>query len=437
MIKYLLAYALAGACLYAQAQDNIKPLTIGDTVPDITFTNIINHPTQAARLSDFGGRPVVLDFFATWCSSCIAALPHLDNLQQQFSNKIQLFVVTYEPKENLHQFFKNVPLAQKLRLPFIYGDTVLKQLFPHKSIPHEVIISQNKVAAITFPEYITGTTFQRLLQDQAINPRLKQDLDRYTPRGSLYDIATRQFWERLISSSTFTGFIEGIGSKSGVFYNPDSTTKKIYKINLPLISFYTQAYNLPAEKANRVLLEVADPSPFFRTKAGIHEWLLKGGFCYEATVPKTMADSVIYQNMLHTINKSLGYRSYLQTRQLKCYVLRLVTGAAVKTSTGGAPVANLLGNANTKTLRNQPIQALVDAMNNQTPADPLCPIVLDETGIHTPIDLDLKVADVQDLSAMSRALKPYGLELAEVVRPVEVLVIQDYHTDSFILKARP
>lgn len=32
MIKYLLAYALAGACLYAQGQDNIKPLTISGTV---------------------------------------------------------------------------------------------------------------------------------------------------------------------------------------------------------------------------------------------------------------------------------------------------------------------------------------------------------------------------------------------------------------------
>ena len=42
---------------------------------------------QRAQLSDFKGKVVVLDFYATWCEPCRAETPHLVALQRQYAEK--------------------------------------------------------------------------------------------------------------------------------------------------------------------------------------------------------------------------------------------------------------------------------------------------------------------------------------------------------------
>ena len=42
---------------------------------------------QRAQLSDFKGKVVVLDFYATWCEPCRVETPHLVALQHQYAEK--------------------------------------------------------------------------------------------------------------------------------------------------------------------------------------------------------------------------------------------------------------------------------------------------------------------------------------------------------------
>jgi thiol-disulfide isomerase/thioredoxin len=48
-------------------------------LPDVTFATLDGGTT---KLSAFYGRPVVLNFWATWCAPCVAELPELDKLAQ-------------------------------------------------------------------------------------------------------------------------------------------------------------------------------------------------------------------------------------------------------------------------------------------------------------------------------------------------------------------
>jgi cytochrome c biogenesis protein CcmG/thiol:disulfide interchange protein DsbE len=55
----------------------------GDSAPDFSITADNGRTITAAN---FGGKLLLLNFWATWCPPCIEELPSLDQFQRQFAN---------------------------------------------------------------------------------------------------------------------------------------------------------------------------------------------------------------------------------------------------------------------------------------------------------------------------------------------------------------
>lgn len=61
----------------------------GNDAPTFTYTDING---KSVSLSDFNGKLVYIDFWATWCGPCRGEIPHLDKLEKDYKGKKVVFI---------------------------------------------------------------------------------------------------------------------------------------------------------------------------------------------------------------------------------------------------------------------------------------------------------------------------------------------------------
>lgn len=164
-------------------QRTVKPLSIGDTVPALEF-NIINNPVLKIQLSQFKGKLIILDFWATWCNSCIKSLPKLDSLQKQSPAQLQVLLINYLPstgntEKQISEFISNRKHFSKAlaNLPVCIDTSAkLKQLFPHTFLPHYVWIGPDgTVIAITAATELTASNIRAILNGKPNPMKMKTE----------------------------------------------------------------------------------------------------------------------------------------------------------------------------------------------------------------------------------------------------------------------
>lgn len=310
------------------ANPNIKNLKIGDKVPDILMAKIINYKNKQARMNDFKNQLLILDFWDTYCSNCIIALPKLDSLQQVFGSKIQMMPVTYQPEALVSTFFQKNAYVKNLQLPCVVEDKILRAYFKHQLISHEVWIYKGVVKAITGTEYVTAANIQKVLNGETINWPVKDDdfrFDSKKPLFSLNEVNKYNKQSEFNNHSGMTGYRSGIDYTSGVSY--DSVAHRTYFYNFSVIDAYKTLLTGIDRKnfligPSRMILEVKDPSKYvYNDKSGFqNEWNEKYQFCYEMVNAKPMDKKERLKMIVNDLNNRLSLNGRFEKRLTKCLV---------------------------------------------------------------------------------------------------------------------
>ncbi len=115
--------------------------------------------------ADLRGKVVVLEFWATWCGPCVAAIRHWNKLVEKFAGQSVVFVsITDEEEDHIRKFLEKRPVAGWLALDL---DRSMFNAFSVPARPHTVVADgTGKIAAMTTPEHLTEETLQRVLSGQ-------------------------------------------------------------------------------------------------------------------------------------------------------------------------------------------------------------------------------------------------------------------------------
>jgi thiol-disulfide isomerase/thioredoxin len=120
-------------------------------------------------LSDYKGKVVLINFWATWCPPCRQEIPDLIKIQRQYRNKgLQIVGITYPP-EQLSEVRR---FARKLRLnyPVAIGTKESKALFTSsETLPVTVVIDREGVVRDVIEGIMYADEF-----DQKVKPLLLQ-----------------------------------------------------------------------------------------------------------------------------------------------------------------------------------------------------------------------------------------------------------------------
>lgn len=97
---------------------------------------------RTVHISDYKGKVVLLNFWATWCPPCRAEMPDLIKWQREFQGKgLQVIGITYQPTElrEVRRFIRSI----KVNYPILIGATQTKNLFNSGEIlPITVVIDR-------------------------------------------------------------------------------------------------------------------------------------------------------------------------------------------------------------------------------------------------------------------------------------------------------
>lgn len=414
---------LAMLCpLLMMAQPSGKMLSVGDPVPDVTLSRLVNYPQASGRLSDFRGKLLILDFWATWCASCLHGFPKLQALQQDFTGQLQVLLVnadtTGDDEKKVAAFFekRRQKDGSPYTLPSVVGDTELTAYFSHKLLPHYVWIKEGRVVAITGSEEVTRENIRALLNGQTPPLRVKQDVLDYDREKPLLREGPDEAWTALRYSSVLTGPL-GLPTASGLVRDSAAGTVRLFFTNTPILSLlqYASGAHLPA---SRILLEVGEPQRL-RPAGGETSFSREQTYCYELILPLER-EGELRHFMQRDLERYFGYYASLEVRALKCLVLREIEDAGSKDRD---PKRNKKGSDGKKE-RGQDhktyssIGHLATVLSHQLP----WPVVSD---VKKDRPLTLPRNPGGSLAHWWTTLRPLGLTLCDDVRELEVLVIRE------------
>lgn len=96
---------------------------------------------ESRAVSDFLGKPMVLNFWATWCPPCVREMPDLDFLQQKYPG-VTIVGLAVDTAKNVMRFSEKVPVSYPVLVAGHGGIQLMKEMGnPKGGLPFTILFN--------------------------------------------------------------------------------------------------------------------------------------------------------------------------------------------------------------------------------------------------------------------------------------------------------
>lgn len=98
--------------------DNESGLKVGQNAPDFTLKTLDG---KKAKLSDYRGKKVILNFWASWCSPCKAEIPHMEKYYKKSAkdDNVEILAVNLTKSDKDEDYIKDFAKSYDMTYPVL------------------------------------------------------------------------------------------------------------------------------------------------------------------------------------------------------------------------------------------------------------------------------------------------------------------------------
>ncbi|MHA4811454.1 TlpA family protein disulfide reductase [Flavitalea flava] len=422
----------------------------GDQMPDLALNSLLNYPSGQARISDFRGKLLIIDFWDRGCTSCIAAFPRLEALQEQFKGRIQFITVTKNSPGQIDTLFMQPWItrqhARRSQLPSLMADTGISGLFrPFFYVPHHIWIDETgKILYITNGYNATAGHIQSVLDGKRPFMLPKVDVRRdVIDEQPLTAYVGQHMADHVKYSSFFMDYSNELANLYSMSRHIDSA-KQLFRMsytNFSMLHLFQEAFtkgeadqfNNDFFNENRIEWKIPDHGVFFRPTSydSLDEWTVHNFYNYEQVAPLKDKPKC-YQLMQEDVNRYFGglrgILARIVTEKKKCLVLVNERTTPLKTK-GDKPMETFYSKEDEipewRAYINTPLKEVVMGIYASYTGilrDGPIPFI-DETTYAGNVDLKIDFS-AKTVAELNRQLHLYGLRIIQADRWIKMLQIE-------------
>lgn len=359
------------------------PPKIGDRAPDLAIDTMLQGPADNdLSWQALKGQAMVLEFWATWCGPCVAAIPHFNELAEEFSDQpVRFLSLTDEEESIIEPFLKSQPISGWVGLDL---DRSVFRDYAVLGVPATVLVDKEGVIqAVTHPRHVTKTVLRDLIAGRQPDVPEKST-------GTLFavgDDGPEPVFQVLIRPST--------SDRSGM-------SSRSHYGEIKIISFLPE-HILPVvfdALPGRMLIEAELPNQK-----------------YDVVINTAGRQDLLAPMMQEAVSAALGIEAVWENRMVDAYVLRRSAETRLE------PLPSMEGGysrVSSGELEATSVKGLARMV-----ASRLDRPVVDETWLHGSYRIKLQF-DPEDDSSIARAIKSnLGLELVQARRQVRMLIVRN------------
>jgi len=104
-----------------------SPPSIGLDGGDVYAVTLPDLDGRPQALSQYRGKPLLVNFWATWCAPCVQEMPELAQLAQRYP-QVQFLGIGIDTADNMREFVKKIPVSYPLVVAGYAGIDLVRAL---------------------------------------------------------------------------------------------------------------------------------------------------------------------------------------------------------------------------------------------------------------------------------------------------------------------